>query len=235
MPQHSDPDLPLDNAVWWALSSRHEPLAVVAGRARMYRRDVAAFAAVDSFDEESWGDLAKLVGPTRTCALFCASIPTTVPDGWNVKVRGRGRQMLVEGDQLRTVEQHDLRRLTTHDVPQMLDLVAATSPGPFRPATIEMGRYFGHFDGEGLVAMAGERLRFDGYTEISAVCTRPDARGRGLASALTQHVASGVMERGERAFLHVAESNESARRVYERLGFTQRRLVDLAIMEVAAG
>lgn len=128
-----------------------------------------------------------------------------------------------------------MRRLTVDDVPQMLALVAATEPGPFRPRTIEMGRYYGHFDGARLVAMAGERLHLDGFTEISAVCTHPDARGRGLASGITGVVAEGIFERDEQPFLHVAENNAGALRVYEGLGFVRRRVVEFALIQASSG
>jgi predicted GNAT family acetyltransferase len=113
----------------------------------------------------------------------------------------------------------------------MLDLVARTAPGPFRPRTIEMGCYFGHFEGTTLVSMAGERFGFDGYTEISAVCTDPAVQGRGFGSALTHRVASEILARGEQPFLHVAEANTGARRVYEKLGFVQRRVVEAVLVQ----
>ena len=96
-----------------------------------------------------------------------------------------------------------------------------------------MGRYWGHVDADDrLLAMAGERLHLTGFTEISAVCTHPDARGRGLAAALTRHVAPrAILERGETPFLHVAADNDAALRVYERLGFRRRRTVDFAFVE----
>jgi predicted GNAT family acetyltransferase len=82
--------------------------------------------------------------------------------------------------------------------------------------------------------MAGERLGFAGSTEISAVCTHPDARRRGLGAALTHHVASEILRRGEEPFLHVAESNDAARRVYERLGFSATRSIDAVLMTAPA-
>jgi GNAT superfamily N-acetyltransferase len=228
-------DHPLDNAVWHALGTHHRYLAETHGRARRYQKDVAIFGAVDRFDPESWSDLAALLGPSRACALFRSEVPVTLPEGWAVRARGQGRQMSVDPERLAPVRPVEVRQLTTEDVPQMLELVALTNPGPFRPATITMGYYAGHFEGSRLVAMAGERLHLHGYTEISAVCTHPDARGRGLASALTHHVATGIVARGERPFLHVADTNDVARRVYEHLGFAERRLIVLAVVEAPPG
>ena len=222
---------PLDNAVWWALGSRHHELARARGRARVYHGDVSVFAAVDTFDPASWADLADVLGPSRTGALFRGEVPSDPPAGWVVLGRIRCLQMVVEADALLPAAPVPRRRLTRDDVPAMLDLIARTEPGPFRPRTIEMGSYYGHFEGADLVSMAGERLGFDGYTEISAVCTDPHARGRGLGSALTHHVASEIHARGEQPFLHVAESNTGARRVYEKLGFVRRRFVEAVLVQ----
>ena len=103
----------------------------------------------------------------------------------------------------------------------MADLVARTNPGPFTARTIELGNYLGVFDGERLVAMAGERMRLPGYTEISAVCTDADYRGRGLAGHLTALIARDIAAAGSVPFLHVLADNP-ARHLYESLGFRQR-------------
>ena len=109
------------------------------------------------------------------------------------------------------------------DVPDMLALVERTRPGPFRPGTIRMGTYLGIRQRGRLVAMAGERLHPPGWTEISAVCTEPEHRGRGLATRLVQAVAAGIRERGEIPFLHAAATNVNAIRLYESLGFRLSR------------
>jgi ribosomal protein S18 acetylase RimI-like enzyme len=226
---------PLDNAVWWALGSRHRALALERGRARAYHPEVSVFAAVDTFDPASWADLADVLGPSRRAALFGGDLPADLPSGWTAAGRIRCLQMVLQTDAVTPVGPVPLRLLAPHDVPAMLDLIARTDPGPFRPRTIELGSYYGHFEGAELVAMAGERLGFDGYTEISAVCTDPKVQGRGLGSALTHHVASGILVRGEQPFLHVAEANTGARRVYEKLGFVQRRLVDAVLVKTPPG
>ena len=112
----------------------------------------------------------------------------------------------------------------------MLALVELTRPGPFAVRTVELGGYVGVYDGDTLVAMAGQRLAPPGFREISAVCTHPDYRGRGLAAGLTSLVARRIVERGEEPFLHHAADNEPARRVYEALGFEFRREVTWRVL-----
>ena len=223
-------DHPLDNPAWAALSSHHDDLSLVRGRARRYRPDVSVFAAVDVFDERAWSDLADLVGPSQQAVILRGKLPH-LPSGWREVLRLGGHQYWLRAEDLVELPDVGPRRLTDDDVPAMLELVALTTPGPFLPRTIEMGRYHGVVDGGRLLAMAGERFHLDGFTEISAVCTHPDARGRGLASSVTHHVARGILERDERPFLHVARGNDGARRIYEALGFTERRTVDFAIAE----
>ena len=221
----------LDNAAWHALTTVQSGFADVYGAARRYHPDVSVFAALDSGSATEWADLATLVGPDGTAALFRCD-PVAVPDDWTVMVEGVGHQMLFDpADRARLVDvpRPDSRLLTPADEPQMAALVALAQPGPWRPRTIELGDYHGVFDGEQLVAMAGERQRLPGFTEVSAVCTHPDVRRRGLGAAITALVVHGILERGETPFLHHAEDNHGARRVYEALGFRFRREVQLVI------
>jgi ribosomal protein S18 acetylase RimI-like enzyme len=122
--------------------------------------------------------------------------------------------------------------LGTDDVPDMLSLVAATDPGPFGQRTIEFGGYIGFRASGRLVAMAGHRLSFPGFTEISAVCTLADYRRRGLGTALVQSLVHRIQARGDEPFLHVATANESAIRLYRSLGFTTRREVEAFFVTV---
>ena len=71
-------------------------------------------------------------------------------------------------------------------------------------------------------------MRLTGHTEISAVCTHPDHRGGGLAATLVAELSDEIARRGERAFLHVVTDNTPAIALYEALGFTVRREVDVA-------
>jgi predicted GNAT family acetyltransferase len=144
------------------------------------------------------------------------------PEGWTEGRTILGHQLVFGGQPRRVRDGPAFRVLTADDVPAMLDLVAVAKPGPFFPRTIELGRYIGVEEDGRLLAMAGERLRLTGFTEISAVCTHPDGRGRGIAAALTDEVAADVIRRGETPFLHVAEGNGNALRLYHRLGYERR-------------
>ena len=118
--------------------------------------------------------------------------------------------------------------LTVADIAAMTDLVAATEPGPFGLRTPLLGRYLGIWQGERLVAMAGERLRVPGHVELSAICVRPEARGQGYAAALTVRLMRLAFEGGEVPFLHVRPDNVGAVALYKRLGFATRR--ELVVM-----
>jgi ribosomal protein S18 acetylase RimI-like enzyme len=220
----------LDNPAWAALSGPHRPLAEIVGRAARYQADMSPFVAIaDPDDPRSWTDLAELVGPGNSFALTGVS---SLPEGWTTGQSARGVQLVATA--LRGEPDPEAVRLGPADVPEMLDLVERTKPGPFAVRTIELGAYYGiRKDGE-LVAMAGERLRPPGWTEISAVCTDPAYRGRGLAGRLIRHAAAGILVRDDTPFLHAAEVNAGAIRLYESLGFTLRRTVDFHFLQVPA-
>jgi len=151
-----------------------------------------------------------------------------VPLGWKV-VRSRPLDQMVCDRPAADITGLDLR-LGVEDVPEMLALAQATDPGPFSEGTIRMGRYYGFRSADGrLAAMAGERLRLTGYTEISAVCTHPAFRGRGYARALVAGLAAQALAETCIPFLHVKTEN-GARGLYEALGFRVRRSVQLTVL-----
>ena len=98
----------------------------------------------------------------------------------------------------------------------------------------DLGGYLGIRSDGRLVAMAGHRFRPAGWTEISAVCTDPAYRGRGLASRLVRAVAHGIVARDDRVLLHTAATNVDAIRLYERMGFVLRRQTTFAALRSPA-
>ncbi|MEV4629628.1 GNAT family N-acetyltransferase [Micromonospora sp. NPDC049523] len=213
------------NPVWSSLVDRHARFAASHGRAIRFQPDISPFSAVtDWHDEGAWADLAELAGPGATVAV--AGVGLVLPAGWDVVWHGEGLQLVDVA--VEAADDPEAVTLTSDDVPEMLDLVARTEPGPFAPRTIELGTYLGIRRGGALVAMAGERLRVPGLTEISAVCTDPGHRGQGLASRLIKAVAAGIRRRGDTPFLHVAGNNINAIRLYESMGFKVRTEITFA-------
>jgi ribosomal protein S18 acetylase RimI-like enzyme len=185
-----------------------------------YPADVSPFVALpDVPDADDWDDIAVLAGPGALVPLAAVQVPP--PDGWEVTFHADGVQLVDDG--VAAAPDEEAIRLGPADVPEMLALVERTRPGPFLPRTIELGTYLGVRRDGALVAMAGERLRPPGWTEISAVCTDAAYRGQGLATRLILAVAAGIRARGETPFMHAAAENTDAIRLYESLGFRLRR------------
>ncbi len=192
-----------------------------------YPVDISGFAAVPDLPQQrDWDDLARLVGTAEGVAVVESGAEP--PDGWIALSRSAVVQMVDDGVDSRP--DAEAVRLEAADVPEVLDLVARTEPGPFAPRTIEMGTYLGFRQSGRLIAMAGQRFRPPGWTEISAVCTAPDFRGRGLATRLVLALADDIRRRGEAPFLHVVPSNTKAIALYETLGFRIRRTAEVVIM-----
>jgi ribosomal protein S18 acetylase RimI-like enzyme len=210
----------LDNPARAALTGPHAHFAERRGRVLRYPVDVSPWLALpDEPDADDWADVATLAGPGAEITLFgCRG---QIPEDWEITLDMDGVQMVDDG--LAAAPDPEAILLGPADVPEMLDLVARTRPGPFLPRTVELGTYLGIRRNGALIAMAGERLHPPGWTEISAVCTDPSARGEGLASRLILAVAHGIRERGETPFLHTGAGNTTAIRLYESLGFRLRR------------
>ena len=221
----------LDAPIWAALHHAQRGLAEIGGRAARFQPDVAPFCAIaPEAGEEVWADLAKLAGPGHA-TLFGETPP--VPPGWELAFEAPIVQLAEES--VAAGPDAEAVVLSAADVPQMLDLVRRTDPGPFRARTVETGTYLGLWHEGALIAMAGERTRAPGWTEVSAVCTDPRYRGRGLAGRLVRAVVHGLRERGERAFLHATATNTDAIRLYETLGFGLRRTTRVRSFTVPGG
>ena len=216
---------PLDNPAWSALSGPQRAFAVSDGSVARFDPQVSPFGAfAHDPGPDDWRAMADLIGPGAV--VITTACTGTPPAPWTVEYDGGAVQMTGEHADLgdRATDDHVVPvPLGADDVDQMLDLVARTRPGPFAPRTWELGGYVGVRAGGTLVAMAGERMRPDGWAEISAVATDPAHRGRGLGSLLVRTVARGIVARGEVPMLHAAADNTSAIRLYDAMGFTLRR------------
>lgn len=209
----------LDNPVWHALTTQHAGLAITADGAAKYPPAVAPFGAVESATTRAADQLTSLV--TAANSIYLVGVAPPEPHGWILK-RGKPMLQMICHARISAVAGPEITRMTVVHCDDMLALTALVFPGFFRPRTLEMGDYIGIYDGARLVAMAGERMRLDGYQEMSAVCTHPRYTGRGYAQRLLALLCNAAFDRGFTPFLHVYADNTRAIEVYRKLGFVER-------------
>jgi ribosomal protein S18 acetylase RimI-like enzyme len=214
----------LDNPVWYSLTTQHTALAITATGAAKYPPAVAPFAAVGDALGHAAIQLASLVGDSES--VYLVGVAPESPPGWILEQGKHCLQMICHAPPAE-IPGPPVTEMSAAQRDDMLALTALVFPGFFRPRTLEMGRYLGIYDGGRLAAMAGERMRLDGFQEISAVCTHPDYTGRGYAQRLVSLVSRGAFERGFVPFLHVYHDNTRAIGVYRQLGFVDRRNMPL--------
>jgi GNAT superfamily N-acetyltransferase len=223
----------LDNPIWNALRTEHRPLAAVEGLARRYLPVIGPLSGTPDQSRQSYDALRPLAGPGGILALFFPD-PPAVAEGWSLIRDGALTQMICHAPRYVSAGKMaagvNLRKLGPADIASMIELARLTEPGPFRERTIELGNFYGICEGDRLLAMAGQRMRVPGFVEVSAVCTHPDARGRGYAGLLMSEVMRDIAAEGATPFLHALTENPAVR-LYERLGFTARRSFELAVIK----
>ena len=219
---------PLDRPIWTALTTRQAQFAVGGPLALRYQSDVEPFAAVERDTKESLEALAQLLKPGETHILLQAK-PSPLPHEVQLIDKAAGVQM-VAARSIIAPKPPEAIPLSDADSPEMVALAELTKPGPFRPRTHCLGSFWGIRREGRLVAMAGERMKILGMTEVSGVATHPDWRGHGFARSLSAFVASEIARRGETPFLHAFADNTAAIRLYESLGFAIRTQVHVQII-----
>ncbi len=222
-------DHPLDRPVWASLTTRQSGLALGSSRAVRIDPDYGLFAAAADTSPQSLAALAALVLAEGEAAMVEAQDWPAIhgavaqpPVAVTQMVAGELKTMPAEG--------FEILDLTEQDAAEMFDLARLTQPGPFFSRTHRLGDFVGVKVRDQLVAMAGERMKLPGFTEVSAVCTHPGHRGRGYAAALMGVVAARIEARGETPFLHVYPHNTGAIRIYEGLGYRIRCEMKMTVL-----
>lgn len=218
---------PLDRPIWNALATRHAHFREGGELAVRYPRDVSPFVVACDASPEAVAAMVTLIGEGEEISLVEAA-PPSPPPGVS-ESRLPLFQMTWDSFPGAGESAFDIQPLSEPDAADMLALATLTRPGPFRARTHAMGRFFGVREGGQLIAMAGERLHTPGFHEVSAVCTHPDHRGRGLGAALMRKVGARMLEEGDQPFLHTYASNATAIALYRKLGFEVRAELEHAI------
>jgi predicted GNAT family acetyltransferase len=211
---------PLDRPAWNALTTRQAALAEGDTRAVRLRAEYGIFVAAAEPSPDCLAAVAAPVPAEGEVGMVEARTWPPIP-GVRAELHAVC-QMVSVRPPAGEPAQFDIVDLAPADMPEMFALATLTRPGPFAARTPELGGFVGVREGGRLIAMAGERMKLPGFTEVSGVCTLPDHRGRGLAGALMRVVMARIEARGETPFLHVYPSNTGAIALYETLGFERR-------------
>jgi len=210
-----------DEIVWRSLTGTQARFAAGRGGARRF---AAGFSPIIGFADPAHPDFAALA---PYCAadehFYCDGWAGAAPSDWHIDVETTMFKMVWDGGVPAADDALDAIPLEPSHAAQAMALATLTKPGPFGPRTIELGEYFGCFDGGRLVAMAGERMHAAPLREISGVCTHPEFQGRGYARRLMAKLVRRQVQRGETPCLHVMRDNAGAHRLYERMGFRDYR------------
>jgi ribosomal protein S18 acetylase RimI-like enzyme len=219
----------LHNPVFQGLTTGDQHLSFGSENVKYFDEAVSPFVGFDEGYDQGFEELYDLLPPGRNI-LYAIPQPIDTPEGWQLLHEIKGVQMVY--NRVSNALQHTFSPipLDKQFAAEMVELAKITKPGPFGLRTIEFGHYYGIFEQDKLVAMTGQRLHPQEYTEVSAVCTHPDHLGKGYASALVQHQVQLILQQGKTPFLHVREDNSRAIALYERLGFSISRNMNFYFM-----
>ena len=212
---------PLDNPVWYSLHETHDQFAIHYGFISFYDPTVCPF-----------GGLVDVNGITNALEKYAGLTPGFFIVGDKPRHHPSielhkelvCNQMVLEDPSAAPI-QEEIIHLNSQYKHELFDLVNLVQPGYFRSRTSELGDYFGIYKDSKLVAVTGERMKMNDYTEVSAVVTHPDHTGMGYAKQLIVHTTGRIFDQNKIPYLHVAETNVPAIALYEKLGFRTRRKI----------
>ncbi len=219
----------LDRPVWNALNTRHAALAQGGDLAKRYAPSIHPFAASQDESLESLQALAEIASPGETL-IFLQADEFVLPPGFTATATALAVQMIAERH-MPLIEDERIEKLGEADAADMLELATLTKPGPFTLKAQALGDFWGIRENGRLIAMAGERLKQDGLTELSGVCVHPDFQGKGLGRLMTLYAAGKIFAKDEQPFLHTYASNSVAIGLYESIGFRLRTPMNVAVIE----
>jgi len=219
--------LPLDNAVWTALTTKQAQHVQSSALARRFPPEMTLLGALAANTAMAFDSLAQLIQRDAVTLYFTS--PPQIPAGWEIVRAVELHQMVQEAEASASAQASatpEVIELTPADVPEMSVVYTATRPGrTLCPRIQKMGQFLGIREDGKLLAMGGLRLHLPGYREITTVATLPSHEGHGYATAIVRVLIERIRSRGDRPFLTVRSDNTRAIEIYHRLGFKERTLL----------
>lgn len=213
----------LDNPVWNSLSETHQNLAIDYKSIKFYHPDYCPFGGFTKTE-----DTATPIAEYAQLAANFFIIGQKPNISSNLKLNNElvCLQMIIY-DKIDFAIKEEIVELNVSHIEDLLGLVKIVYPEYFKKKTADLGSYYGIFKENQLVAVTGERMKMNEFTEVSAVITHPDYAGKGYAKQLVTHAVNSILKQNKIPFLHVAKTNVGAIKLYEKLGFQTRKEISI--------
>jgi GNAT superfamily N-acetyltransferase len=210
----------LDSPVWHSLEETHQPFSLSYEGAKFYDPSYCSFGSFASAEKSEF--------VTREYSAVCSDFYVV---GDQPRCSGQLRinknnvcnQMIIKHSPTNKVTERIVELSHADQKQELIDLVNLVQPGFIKEKTPSLGTYFGVYKNKSLVAAAGERMKMNHFTEISAVVTHPQCVRNGYAKQLLKHLVDSILIQNKTPYLHVSETNLNAVKLYHSLGFTIRR------------
>ena len=211
----------LNNPVWHSLSESHQKFSMDYGGIKFYHPDYCAFGGI-----EDAKDISRHLEEYSTMAndFFIVGEKPILSSKMQFKKELVCMQMVIE-KKIDSQRKEDITLLTSEHTAVLSDLINLVQPGYFKFKTPLLGNYSGILKNNQLIAVTGERMKMNDFTELSAIVTHPNHTGQGYAKQLIAHAANNIFDQNKTPYLHVAETNIGAITLYKKLGFTTRKQI----------
>lgn len=218
----------LDNPVWNSLNEFHERFSIDHKGVKIYNPEYCPFGGLKS---------------TNDLTPFLDSLPLLINQiyvfGVNPLLKGKlflskeinCYQMILKKSIDKDVVEEIIELKSENQEKDLLNLVHSVLPDMLQNKSSELGKYFGIYKNKKLIAVIGERMKMNKYTEISSIVTHSEHMGKGYAKQLIKHATDKIFKESKTPYLHVDISNINAIELYKNLGFTIRRKISCWSLE----
>ena len=223
-----DEDYKLDNPIWHALNETHKQYAVEFNGCKFYKPEYNPFGGMGEVGDTA---LATDQYSKLTPLFYMVGDPPIAGSSARIKKQLTANQMILHKPFAFEISEKIVELESQEQKKELYELVNLVQPGFIRERTAAMGTYFGIYADKQLVAVSGERVEMNSYSEVSAVVTHPEFRKRGFAKQLLKQTTDKIFSDKKIPVLHVDENNTSAIGLYEQLGFVTRRKMGFCLLE----
>ena len=213
----------LDNPVWNSLIELDERYSMEFNGLKFYNPEYCPFAALI---QKNNATEVILETPNVTNNFYVFGEKPLIGNGLTIIQKLCCNQMLLEKHIDIKTKDHIVELESKQQKSDLLNLIKSVLPTMFKNKSSEMGKYYGIYKEEKLIAVAGERMKMNEFTEISSVVTHPKHTGNGHAKQLLKYLTDQIFNENKTPYLHAIESNLNAIKLYEKLGFRTRRKID---------